>query len=147
MVIPIKKSVNDQPIKTANRSKGNTGEEIACKYLKKQGFQINDRNYRKPWGELDIIAVKDSQIHFFEVKSITVSRFQASAGLHNGLPAHSPEENVHEFKLKQIRKMIRTYFSERRVDEEKEFQFHVICVYMNMDRRIARVRMIRNVIL
>ena len=120
--------------------KGNIGEEIASKYLRGLGFRIIERNYRKPWGELDIIAVKDETIHFFEVKSVTVMRFEAKY-------SHRPEENVNAFKLKQIRKMVRTYFNERRLHPDKEFQFHVISVYMNMTQRMARVEWIKNLIL
>jgi len=39
---------------------GNLGEDIGCKFLVKRGFLIKDRNYRKKWGELDIIAEKDN---------------------------------------------------------------------------------------
>ncbi len=123
-----------------NRKKGSIGEEIATNHLIKRGFTVSKRNYRKPWGELDIIAVKDNTVHFFEVKSITVTSFMLTN-------SHTPEENVHAFKLKQIRKMVRTYFSENRIHSEVQFQFHVLCVYMNTTRRLARVRWLRNIIL
>lgn len=130
--------------RTKNRQKGDLSENIACKYLRKRGFEIRERNYRKPWGELDIIAVKDSIINFFEVKSITVAHLTAANGRVLG---HRPEENVTAFKLKQIRKMVRTYLFERRIGNEIEFQFHVISVYLDTNRRLARVHWIKNLIL
>ncbi len=151
MTLSTKSDPDYQNVRARNRLKGNLGENIACKYLMERGFDISDRNYRKPWGELDIIAVKDSVIHFVEVKSVAVRGLPSlrleKGSIHDGLPAHSPEENVHAFKLKQIRKMIRTYFSEREVECEREFRFHVICVYLNMDTRLARVRWIENIII
>ena len=50
---------------------GKLGEDIACEYLVNRGFIIIERNFRKPWGELDIIA-KDSKgvLVFVEVKAI-----------------------------------------------------------------------------
>lgn len=122
-----------------NKDIGKLGEDIACKYLIKKGFFIVCRNYRKRWGELDIIADKDNHIHFIEVKSVCVSSF-------NNKNYHNPEENVDGWKIKQIRKMIWTYFDENNKGLEKEFYFHVICVYINMFRRFAKVNVIENII-
>jgi len=59
-------------IKTQNRAKGNVGEEIAIKYLLGQGFKILVQNYSPKrnyqGGEVDIIAIRDDQIHAIEVK-------------------------------------------------------------------------------
>lgn len=35
---------------------GQWGEEIACQYLKNKGYNIVARNFRKKWGEIDIIC-------------------------------------------------------------------------------------------
>jgi putative endonuclease len=48
---------------------GVKGEELAVEYLKQEGFQILERNWRSRGGEIDIIALKDGTIHFAEVKS------------------------------------------------------------------------------
>ena len=37
---------------------GRVGEDIAAQFLERKGFKILARNYRKPWGEIDIIAEK-----------------------------------------------------------------------------------------
>ena len=57
---------------------GNLGEDIGCKFLVKRGFSIKDRNYRKKWGEIDIVVEKDAVLHFIEVK--TVSRLRQDFG-------------------------------------------------------------------
>ena len=44
------------------KSLGKLGEDVAAEYLKKEGYQILDRNYRRPWGEIDIIAKKEKDI-------------------------------------------------------------------------------------
>ena len=53
------------------RLKGQTGEDIACTFLKENGFEVLDRNYSKKWGEIDIVAEYMGIVHFFEVKSVT----------------------------------------------------------------------------
>jgi putative endonuclease len=135
---------------------GKTGEDIACKYLEKVGFTIVVRNYRKKWGEIDIVAreTTNGKVHFFEVKSISVISFNKiySNGHFQG---HSPEENVHFFKAKQIKRMIETYMMEfhtsihgaNRCDTFPEFQFHILCIYMSSMVRRAKVRWLKNIIL
>ena len=53
----------------SKKQTGDAGEEYCAKYLKKHGFKILDRNYRKPFGEIDIIALKNELLCFVEVKT------------------------------------------------------------------------------
>mgnify|MGYP006278223825 CR=1 FL=1 len=48
---------------------GRLGENIAFRYLKKEGWAILERNYRCPKGEIDIIAREKETVVFVEVKS------------------------------------------------------------------------------
>jgi len=48
--------------------KGKWGEDRAADFLRNRNFKILKRNFRKAYGEVDIIAVKDKKIVFFEVK-------------------------------------------------------------------------------
>ena len=52
-----------------SREKGNLAEERAVNFLYENGFTILDRNYYSRFGEIDIIAFKDSVLHFIEVKA------------------------------------------------------------------------------
>lgn len=115
---------------------GNTGEHIACIFLRNKKFKIVSRNYRKLWGEIDIVAKKTGVVHFFEVK--TVVSYSV---------AHRPEDNVHGLKVKRIRRMIETYLEEEGIGLDAEFYFHVLCVYFDLKTRRARVKWIENVIL
>ncbi len=50
---------------------GQLGEDLACKYLVDKAYRIIERNFRRPWGELDIIAeAPDKTLVFIEVKTM-----------------------------------------------------------------------------
>ncbi len=49
--------------------KGKKGEELAYNYLLKKGYSILERNWRYKHLEIDIIAKKDTILHFIEVKT------------------------------------------------------------------------------
>lgn len=48
---------------------GRRGEDLACRFLCRQGYHIWKRNWRCRLGELDIIAYSDSQLRLIEVKT------------------------------------------------------------------------------
>lgn len=55
--------------KVNNKIKGKAGEDLVCAYLKKQGYEILERNFRTQVGEIDIIAADDGCLVFIEVKT------------------------------------------------------------------------------
>lgn len=48
---------------------GAKGEELACKKLQEDGYEILARNYRSGKAEIDVIARRDKTILFIEVKT------------------------------------------------------------------------------
>lgn len=125
----------------SKRSKGNTGEDIACKFIEKQGFVVIVRNFYRKWGELDIVAEKDGITHFFEVKSVTVNSDDVL------LKEHKPEDNVNSWKMHKLRRITETYLDFSGKGLDAEFKFHVLCVYMNYNNRIAKVKWLKDVII
>lgn len=123
------------------RAKGNIGEDIACKFLESRGFVITDRNYLKKWGELDIVARKGKSVHFFEVKSVMRDFSTMSFN------PYQPEDNVHNLKIRRLKRIIQTYLAEKGRGRDNEFHFNVLCVFMNEKTRRARVKWIEDVIL
>ena len=57
---------------------GIAGEQLVADYLQQKGFTILERNYYKRFGEIDIIAKKDSVLAFVEVKTRRQSNFPLS---------------------------------------------------------------------
>ena len=56
-------------MKNTNGNTGKAGEAAAAEYLKEKGYLIHTLNYRSRYGEIDIIAEKDGELVFVEVKT------------------------------------------------------------------------------
>lgn len=54
---------------------GDRGEEAASRHLEDRGYTVLKRNYRKRFGEVDIIAQKEGVLVFIEVKTRSSVRF------------------------------------------------------------------------
>ena len=129
--------------RTEKRKLGDIGENIACDYLSRHGFEILDRNYLRKWGELDIIAKKKGIIRFVEVKSVSCVILPANVIHETG---YRPEENVHPQKLKRLARAIQTYILEKRLDN-MDWQLDIITVKIDQTNRKARVEMLENIII
>ncbi len=63
------KSENTKERKMHNRILGIKGERQARRYLRLHGWKILKKNYKNPFGEIDIIARKKDVLAFIEVKT------------------------------------------------------------------------------
>jgi putative endonuclease len=121
-----------------NKSKtsqtGSIGEDVACRFLERKGFIILARNYRKPWGEIDIIAEKGGVVRFVEVKALSVSGDISRENI-----AHDPEEQIHPMKLKKIVRTAELYMASSK--DEREFQIDAVGVFLDQAKRVAKCRL------
>ena len=69
---------------------GSLGEGMAVKFLIDNGYKILHRNWRHLHWETDIIATKNSRLHFIEVKTRRTTTF-----------GH-PEDDVSKKKIKNL---------------------------------------------
>lgn len=88
---------------------GSIGENIACNFLAKSGYEILERNYRFKKLEVDIICQKDDLLVVVEVKTRT----------YDGVL--EPEMAVTKTKQKQIIKATNQYIIENEIDLETRF--------------------------
>jgi len=58
-----------------SRKLGNTGEQLAEKFLIKKGFQILFRQKVTPHGEIDLVCLDREEMVFVEVKTRTSDQF------------------------------------------------------------------------
>lgn len=119
---------------------GVLGEGITERFLVKRGFEILHRNYRRPWGELDIVALYRGIIRFVEVKSV-------SRELSSEKDSYRPEDNLHRDKIARLKRIIQTYLMDKRVSDETIWQFDVAVVFIDEKIRKARVKFIEDIVL
>lgn len=72
---------------------GRSGEDLAVEFLDSLGHTILFRNFRKSFGELDIISLENDFLHCSDVKT-----WDVRTGFH-------PLECFHETKRKRMRKV------------------------------------------
>ncbi len=126
--------MNNIDKRTEKRKLGDIGENIACEFLIKHGFEVVERNYLRKWGEIDIITRKEGVIHFIEVKTVT-----------HGTLDYRPEDNMHPWKLKRLGRTIQTYLLHKKLD--CDWQLDLVTVKMDMSTRRARVELIENIVI
>ena len=118
------------------KSVGHAGEDIGCQFLESKGFKVLERNYRRPWGEIDIVAEKDGIVRFIEVKAVS----------RESLPDISremdyrPEEMVTPEKLRKVARTAQLYMENKK--DSREYQIDVVGVIMDMATKKARCRLI-----
>lgn len=120
-----------------NQRIGSFGEKIASEFLRTKGHTIISRNFRKPWGELDLVTCLENKVHIVEVKTMEVGDFSRER-------SYEPEELVDERKLRKVAKTATLYMESR--GDLREFQIDVVAVLINHQSKTARCKYIEQVL-
>jgi putative endonuclease len=112
-------------IKNKEKSIGERGEDLAVKYLKKKGYRVLERNWRNKKGyqvgEIDIIAQKEGQLVFVEVKTGEV---------HTGYNDPLLEERITHDKLRKLERISQDYLYYKN-KQQYEYRFDAVLVYIS----------------
>lgn len=133
----------------ARQKIGVLGEELVALFLVKRGHKILDRNFRRPWGELDVVSKQHGVIHFVEVKSVSYDlvTYETRHGTQSHKDRYRPEDNVHSNKIKRLSRIIQTYLNGKHVSPETSWQFDVATVLLDETSKKAKINLLENVIL
>lgn len=129
------------------RKIGDLGEEVSCKYLKKQGYKILERNFfrknkKSPFlGELDIVAKKQKTIHFIEVKT-SASRSEKAGASSNFLP----ERRVNWLKQRKLIKASQLWLIKNKAPAETPWQIDIMAVQIDFSAKKAKIRHFKNAV-
>lgn len=109
---------------------GKEGEDYATKCLEEKGYRIIERNFSCRRGEIDIIAFKNQQMVFVEIKSRTSTKY--------GLPS----EAVTKKKLNHLLKAAEYYLIVRKI-KNIDIRIDVIEVYKTKNEyRINHIKQV-----
>ena len=108
-------------------SLGKTGEDIACRELRRRGYEILTRRFRTRLGELDIVARDGATIVFVEVKTRTNAKFG------------TPSEAVTALKQRKVCLMASDYLHRQGL-YNRPCRFDVVAISIDEDgRRLVEV--------
>jgi len=96
---------------------GKKGEDVALRFLKKNGYRVIERNYVCKMGEMDIIAKEKDTLVFVEVKTRTSTTFGP------------PQLAVNPKKQSQMSKVALHFLKEKNLEDVRA-RFDVVAILM-----------------
>ena len=108
------------------------GEDIAVDYLKKKGYKIIERNFRKKYEEIDIVAVYDSTLVFIEVKT----RKSDSYG--------TPFDGISPFKVKHLVALAQ-FYKQLHPRLPDDMRIDAIGISLSFDNRVEKIEHLENI--
>ncbi|MCJ7740020.1 YraN family protein [Candidatus Microgenomates bacterium] len=111
---------------------GKYGEEAASKYLKSQGYKILERNFRKSYSEIDLVALDGKTLVIIEVKT----RIGDKYGL--------PEEAITPRKLRSLTKAA-YYYQMLHPKLPESLRIDVVSVNLGEDFQVLDIRLYKNI--
>ena len=108
------------------------GERLAEHYLVELGAELLARNYRIPFGEIDLVVMHEGELVAVEVKTRTA------------LDVEMPEEAVHWWKLRRIVQALTTYAADTDL-LEMPWRIDVVAIELDLDGKVLRLDHLRSV--
>lgn len=110
---------------------GAWGEEKAVRFLRQQGYRILERNFRCPYGEIDVIAQDGDEIVFVEVRLRKDVRYGA------------PEETVDLRKQRKIKMAVDIYLQQNPTELQPRGDVLALYAHHGMDTRPLPIKHIK----
>jgi len=108
------------------------GEELAVSYLRKNGYKILECNFRKGYGEIDIIATDKDTLVFIEVKTRTSSEYG------------NPLEAITFWKLKSLIKTAQ-YYKMTHFRLPDRLRIDAVSVILSGDNKVETIEQTKNI--
>ena len=118
---------------------GKKGEEIAAEFLKNNGYEIIEMNFKnrlgRVIGEIDIIAkeLKSRELVFVEVKTREYQKYKDTL----------PEENITPAKLRKLSKIASAWLNYKNL-AGASYRFDAISVWLDRTTKQAKIKHIKS---
>lgn len=124
--------------KLAALKTGELGEQLACDFLVKRGYKILERNLKnntgRRLGEIDIVALKENELVFVEVKTAKQSFFGSCL----------PEQRIDSAKLRKLSKLAQVYVKNKNLWHQT-YRFDAIAITLKPQEHSASIRHLKNI--
>jgi putative endonuclease len=114
------------------RTVGQYGERLAEHYLIGQGAKLLARNYRIPFGEIDLVVEHEGELVAVEVKARAIDALE------------QPEEAVNWRKLRRIVQALTAYALDTDL-MEMSWRIDVVAIQLELDGTMCRLNHLRSV--
>ncbi|MFA6190440.1 MAG: YraN family protein [Candidatus Staskawiczbacteria bacterium] len=117
---------------------GKIGENLARKYLQKEGWKILEQNYKTKYAEIDLIAEKSSG--FFGKPVLVFVEVRTKIGENFG----SPEDTINKAKLWKVLKNAKSYMAFKRW--QGPCRIDAVCIVLRPDFSVLRLTHHENIV-
>lgn len=107
---------------------GRAGERLVTSWLEAHGLRVLARNWRCPYGEIDVIAEEAGELVFVEVKT------------RRGTALGAPEEAITPRKRRHLIAAAQSYIAELDADEERPYRIDVVAVQLAPSGKLLDIR-------
>ena len=119
-------------MKDLRKTIGNFGESVACDFLKKHGYKIINRNVKLSYLEIDIVAEKNKNTFFIEVKTRTTKNL--------GLA----DQALRKTQIKKLKKAIVSYSFQNKINLNN-IQLDFISIDLDKENKTASIKHYKNI--
>jgi putative endonuclease len=117
---------------------GQQGEQLACDFLLKRGYVLLQRNLKNNTGlrlgEIDIVAMKENEIAFVEVKTMVASTYGPAL----------PEQRINASKMRKLSKVAQLYVKNNNL-WHFSYRFDAIAIIIKPTTNSALIRHLKNI--
>ena len=111
---------------------GKIGEDMARKFLEDKGYKIIEQNYKTKYSEIDLVAKKDKELIFVEVRTKIGENFG------------TPEDTLNNKKLSKVRYNAISYSSFKKW--QGPIKIDAICIVLKQDYSVLRLNHYENIV-